>query len=525
MNYHIRRVKESELVNRIIQAYDEGEGDETLEPIVLVDSEGIPVGRIKKGDTVIFYNIRGEREVELTRAFTDDDFSEFPTEDLDLHFITMIEYDKDLNVKVAFPKEGALRDTLSETLSKAGKKLVKIVESEKAIHVRFFLNGKNKIAFAGEEQIVIPTPSVGSNYNENPEMAARQVADTTIERLLGKSHDVIITNLANVDVVGHIEDREAIIKAIEIVDYEVGRICQAALKNNVTVILTSDHGTVERWYYQDGKIDTGHTTSQVPFILIDDAMKMGGLVLKEMGELADVAPTLLDLMGVKKPPCMTGHSLIRTKRGQGSRRERVLLLILDGWGLGSGGSDDLIAQANTPNMDSLQSRFPATSLHASGVFVGLPEGTVGNSEAGHLHIGAGRRVNSDRVKIDNSIDSGDFFKNEALNRGIESAILDGKSVHLLGIVSFFSSHGSLKHLYALMELCGRHEVKDLYIHGMLGRRGERPEAGARYIEDVMKKAHDLGCGKVVTVIGRFWSLDREENWDRIEKAYRTLVGF
>jgi 2,3-bisphosphoglycerate-independent phosphoglycerate mutase len=521
LRFSIRKVKESGLVDRILKAYKDNECDETLEPIIVADDTGKPVGRISNGDTVIFYDIRGEREVELTRAFTDKDFSIFPVEDLDLNFITMIEYNKVLDVKVAFPKVESISDTLSETLGKANRKHVKIVESEKAIHIKYFLNGKNKDSFDGEDCIIIPTPTVGSNYNENPEMAAVEVANATIEKIEDKQFDVIITNLANVDVVGHIEDKKAIIKAVEVVDHQIGKIINEAIKNYVTVILTADHGTVERWYYPDGKIDTGHTNSPVPFLIIDNNLIDKNLILRDDGDLADVSPTILHLLGIDKPTAMTGWSLIKTSDQLESKR--LLLLIIDGWGLGKGGFEDLIAQSNTPNMDKFLLEFPNTTLRASGTAVGLPEGTVGNSEAGHLHIGSGRRVDSDRVRIDNSIDNGDFYSNEVFLRGIKTALERKKRVHLLGIVSFFSSHGSLKHLYALMEMCRRNQVSDLFIHGMLGRRGERPEAGARYIEDVMKKADELGCGKVVTVIGRYWSLDREENWDRIEKTYNTLV--
>lgn len=521
MKFSIRKVKESQLVDRILTAYRDSEGDETLEPVIVVDANQEALGRISRGDTVIFYNIRGEREVELSRALTDTEFSEFPVKDLDLNFITMIEYSKELNVNVAFPTLDVVQDTLSEIISKAGKRHVKIVESEKAIHVKYFLNGKNKTSFKHEDCIVIPSPSVVSNYNEKPEMAAEQVANSTMDKLRDKNYDVIITNIANVDVVGHIEDKSAIINAVEFVDLQIGNIIDKALKNDVSCLITADHGTVERWFYPDGKIDTGHTNSPVPFILVDKNQK--GIKLRDDGELADVAPTVLELLGIEKPNVMTGNSLLVTKSQNNFKNKRVLLLIVDGWGVGSGGDEDLIAQSKTPNMDQIKSQFPNTTLKSSGLAVGLPEGTVGNSESGHLHIGAGRRIDSDRVRIDNSIENGSFQNNEVFRRSIQKAIDSGKNVHLLGIISFFSSHGSLKHLYALLEMCKSHGVKNVFIHGMLGRRGERPEAGARYIEDIMNKAREMNCGKVVTVIGRYWSLDREENWDRIEKTYNTLV--
>jgi 2,3-bisphosphoglycerate-independent phosphoglycerate mutase len=247
-------------------------------------------------------------------------------------------------------------------------------------------------------------------------------------------------------------------------------------------------------------------------------------------------------MGLPQPAEMTGQSLLATPsrvpssvgapislRPLGdtspdlSNGQRVLLLILDGWGLGDGGPGDLIAQAYTPFMDAFLAARPNTQLEAAGPAVGMPEGTVGNSESGHLHIGAGRVVPADRVRINRALEDGSWFDNEAFLWAMQGAKRDGTRLHLLGIVSFYSSHGSVDHLLALMEMARREAVPEVYIHSMLGRRGERPESGAIYIEQVEREAERLGVGTLATVIGRFWSLDREEHWDRIEKTYRMLV--
>jgi 2,3-bisphosphoglycerate-independent phosphoglycerate mutase len=221
---------------------------------------------------------------------------------------------------------------------------------------------------------------------------------------------------------------------------------------------------------------------------------------------------------------MTGQSLLtgRPKSLLAGKR-RVLLILLDGWGYRAEAYGNLIAKSRTPVMDDLQKNYPFTTLEASGEAVGLPRGTVGNSEAGHLHIGAGRRIYSDRLAIDRAIQDGTFFKNEAFLWAMRGAKKDGKNLHLLGIVSFFSSHGSLDHLLALLKLAGQESVEKLYLHAMLGRRGERKESGARYLEVIEKEMETLKLGQVVSVIGRYWSLDREENWDRIEKTYRMLI--
>jgi len=512
-------------------AYRAGEEDEALEPLARVDEQGRPVGSIRDGDYVIFYDIRGEREVELTSAFVDPGFSAFPRRPMTVRFATMIEYHPELDVRVAFPPLERLEGTLCEVVGRAGLSQAKVCESEKAIHVSFFLNGKSQDAFPGEERVVVPSPRPASHTEMPPQMSAAAVAGAAIEAIRRRDHALVMVNLCNVDVIGHIENPDAIRSAVETVDAQAGRIVEAAMAAGMSIVVTADHGTVERWYYPDGAIDTGHTDSPVPFLLIDPHLGQGAR-LRDGGALTDVAPTILELLGLPKPAVMTGTSLVipplpagepALDRSEGRAGARVLLLVLDGWGIGDGGRGDLIAQAETPVMDSLSAEWPTTSLQAAGRAVGMPEGTVGNSEAGHLHIGAGRIVPADRVRISQALEDGSFFENEAFRWAMQGAKRAGTRLHLLGIVSFYSSHGSVDHLLALMEMARREGVPEVYMHSMLGRRGERPESGAIYIEQVEREAERLGTGTLATVIGRFWSLDREGHWDRIAKTYRMLV--
>lgn len=507
------------MAQAVREAYARGEEDEALEPLVLVDAQERPVGRIQDGDYIIFYDIRGEREVELTRCFVEEGFDEFPIErDLNVNFTTMIQYDRNLNVKVAFPPLGQIENTLSQVVSEQGLRQVKITESEKGIHLGFFLNGKSERPFRGEERIIIPSPEV-DDYSQTPEMSIPQVTEAILEKIADPTCDLLIANFVNVDVLGHIENEEAIERAVEIVDANVGRVVEAAAKADVTALVTADHGTVERWLYPDGAIDTGHTDSPVPFIFASPERPP----LRQGGGLKDVAPTILQLLSLPKPSEMTGRSLLEEGWSGGHDRRRVLFLIVDGWGYREETEGNLIAQAHTPVMDRLRREYPFTTLEASGRAVGMPEGTVGNSEAGHLHLGSGRTIHSDRLRIDRAIDDGSFFDNEAFLWAMRGARKDGTRLHLLGIVSFYSSHGSVDHLLALLELAKREGLREVYIHSMLGRRGEHPESGARYIQLVEEAAERLDVGTVASVIGRFWSLDREENWDRIEKTYRWLV--
>jgi len=499
------------------EAYRRGQEDETLEPLVL-NNNGKAVGRIARGDSVIFYNIRGEREIELTESLTAAGFNRFATAgDLALKFVTMIEYRKGLPVLVAFPPEGSVRNTLSEAISGQGMEQVKITEAEKAVHVSFFFGGKKRDPLPGQEFVIVPTRKDVALFDEAPEMSIAEIAGNVIGRLRDPRWGFILANFPNVDVVGHIENKSAAIRAVEAVDAWTGRVLEEAVRQGVTVILTADHGTVEKWLYPDGAVDTGHTDSDVPFIIVGT----GKTALRKKGELADIAPTVLELFGFTQPGEMTGRSLLV---GAGTAPvKRILLLILDGWGYNEAAEGNLIAEARTPVMDRLMATRPWARLRAAGEAVGLPAGTVGNSEVGHLHIGAGRRIFSDRVRIDRAIADGSFCRNESFLAAVRHAKETGGSLHLIGIVSFFSSHGSVDHLLALLELAKREGVENVFVHAMLGRRGELPESGANYIEMIERKAAESGIGRVVSVIGRYWSMDREENWDRIEKTYRMLV--
>ncbi|MBN2245095.1 MAG: alkaline phosphatase family protein [Candidatus Aminicenantes bacterium] len=516
---------DSPIVDAVRNAYRLGQEDEALEPIIAVDEKDQPIGRFQDGDYVIFYDIRGEREIEITQSLIDKDFSHFHAEkNLHPHFVTMIEYSSKLDVKVAFPPEEKIRNTLTEVLSRQGFRSAKIAESEKAVHVGYFMNGKRENPFPNEERIVVPSPEGIDSYALCPEMSVSQVSQEIINKLQDPSCRVIIANFANVDVVGHIENEAAVKKAVEAVDRELKRVFDSCLKEKVTMLVTADHGTVEQWFYPDGAIDTGHTRNPVPFIVIDPSAKGSGkYILREGGSLIDIAPTVLELLDLQKPEEMNGESLLRSVPEEIEQERRILLLILDGWGIRDEKEGNLIMAAHTPNFDILWNEYPHTLLEASGEAVGMPAGSVGNSEAGHLHIGAGRRIYLDRVKIDRSIEDGSFYQNDAFLWAMENAKKEDKSLHLLGIVSFYSSHGSINHLFALIRLAEQIGVSKVFIHALLGRRGEKPESGAIYVDKVVKMCEEIGIGKVVTIIGRFWALDREDNWDRIEKTYSALV--
>ena len=236
--------KNLSLISSVKSAYQAGQEDEVLEPIIAVDLSDRPLGRFEQEDYVVFYNIRGEREVELTESLINRDFNHFPQKkDLRLNFVTMIEYSSSLKVRVAFPPEGKIKNTLAEVLSKAGMKLLKISESEKAVHVGFFMNCKNDETFPGEKRIIVPSPQDVSSYALKPEMSASQVAREISSNLRNPTYRIIVASLANVDVVGHVENKAAVIQAIEEVDRQLERIIDDCRSQGITLVVASDHGT------------------------------------------------------------------------------------------------------------------------------------------------------------------------------------------------------------------------------------------------------------------------------------------
>jgi 2,3-bisphosphoglycerate-independent phosphoglycerate mutase len=507
-------------------ANEAGEEDEALRPIVKTDAAGRPIGRIGRGDAVIFYDLRGDREIEITRSFVEPGFSHFPVEPvLGLDFTTLIEYDPKLDVRVAFPPQENLAHTLTEAATAAGVRVVKVAESEKTPHIGFFFNGKSDTVFPGEERDIVPSPRNAANYDSVPEMSSDAVAEAIIGQMQARGPELIVANLANVDIIGHLENRSAAIRAVEAVDRALGRVLDGARERGTAVLITADHGAVEEWIYPDGTINTGHTKNPVPFILADfGAPADAGAAVRPDGALTDVAPTVLDLLGIPVPAEMTGRTLIERPSPVLRAPRRVLLLILDGWGIRPPDERNLIAQSRTPNFDDARARFPGSTLRASGEAVGLEPGTVGNSEAGHLHLGAGRRVPLDRIRIDAAIADGSFTRNEVLHETMSAAARDGRPLHLMGVVAHFSSHAKLDHLFALLAMAGREGVRDVFVHGFIGRRGDRPEkSGAACLEKVESFCAGIGVGEVVTIIGRYWSHNREEKRHLIEVAYRALV--
>ncbi len=291
-----------------IQAsYDDGKTDEFVVPFVVM-KDGQPTAVIKDHDSVIFYNFRPDRAREITRAFCDDDFKGFDRgKRLDVVYVCFTDYDDTIGNKlVAFKKE-TITNTFGEFLAAHGLKQARIAETEKYAHVTFFFNGGVAEPNEGEDRILVKSPKVAT-YDLQPEMSAPQVCDKLVEAIGSEKYDVIIINFANPDMVGHTGVENAAIKAIETVDACVGRAVEAIKKADGILFICADHGNAEQLVdYETGEPFTAHTTNPVPFILVnaDPSYK-----LREGGCLADIAPTLIELMGMEQPKEMTGKSLL-----------------------------------------------------------------------------------------------------------------------------------------------------------------------------------------------------------------------
>ena len=291
-------VQNEDPVDAVAKSYENGVTDEFVEPVVC-DSQGT----ISNNDSIIFFNYRPDRAREITRAIVDPEFDGFPREFFPTTYVCNTEYDASMpNVLVAWPRI-AVKNGLGEYLSSLGMTQLRIAETEKYAHVTFFFNGGVETQYPGEDRVLVASPKVAT-YDLQPEMSACEVCDKCVERIRSGAYDVVILNFANCDMVGHTGVLEAAVKAVETVDTCVGKVVEATLKMGGIAMITADHGNAEQMVQPDGSPMTAHTTNRVPFILCG-----AGTELRE-GRLADIAPTILDVMGLACPPEMDGKTLI-----------------------------------------------------------------------------------------------------------------------------------------------------------------------------------------------------------------------
>ena len=511
------------LAKAVERAYEAGQIDYSLEPMVLEDDSGEPVGTIQAGDSVIFCCRRGEREIELTDAFADPAFTGFAREKIDpLSFVILTMYnEKYTYLPVAFAPS-RVSATLAETVAKASLRQLHCAESEKYAHVTFFLNGGNGAAFPGEDDVCIPSPK-GVAFDTVPALSLPQVAARVAEGV-SAGYDFIVTNFANGDVIGHTSNDAAKVETARVVDKYLGEALATAKAAGYTTLITADHGNLERMHTPDGKPDVAHTENLVAFVMVPPEGTAAYLPhvafdpARADGALCDVAPSVLAALGVAQPADMTGKPVFAPER-----TGKVLLIILDGWGMGEPNENNPIVVAETPVWDSLMHDYPVRYLRASGEAVGLESGKAGNSEAGHLNIGAGRMVPQDDVRLENAMQDGSFGENPVLVAAVEQAKKTGKAVHLLALLTKKSSHGSIDYPLELLTLCKRMEQDEVYVHIIFDGRSTAPGSAPALLRELDETMREKGVGRIVSGVGRGIALDRDKNWVKVKKAYDSLT--
>ncbi|MDD4891553.1 MAG: 2,3-bisphosphoglycerate-independent phosphoglycerate mutase [Phycisphaerae bacterium] len=300
-------------------SYDGGVTDEFIEPTIVTGAKGEPLATVEDGDSVIFFNFRGDRPREITKAFVQDDFSAFDRgRKLDLYYATMSEYEQGLPVQVIFPRPPKMTNIFGEYLSKLGLTEFRCAETEKYAHVTFFFNDYREEPFPGEDRKLIPSPKVDDagnkldTYDKKPAMSAPAVGEAVAAAIDTGQYDAVVVNFANCDMVGHTGVMEAAVKAVETVDRAVGLVLDAMRRQGGVAIVTADHGNAEQMYDPTTHgPHTAHTVGDVDLIVVDDRLKGPKVELRKDGTLADVIPTGLELMGLPQPAEMTGASLLK----------------------------------------------------------------------------------------------------------------------------------------------------------------------------------------------------------------------
>lgn len=305
-------IPETDPVQAVQNAYNRGETDEFVRPVVMTDASAKPLAVIEEGDGAIFFNFRADRAREITQALTDPRFTGFARSVFPslCDFVCMTRYDEKFDLPVAFGPVHLDR-ILGETISSLGLRQLRIAETEKYAHVTYFFNGGEEAKFSLEDRCLIPSPREVATYDLKPEMSAREVAEETVARIRSGQYDLIVLNFANMDMVGHTGVFEAAVRACETVDQCVARVVSEMLARNGAVLVTADHGNAESMADENGHPHTAHTLNPVPFILVDETRK--SVSLRSEGILADIAPTLLEIMGIEIPGPMTGRGLIRSE--------------------------------------------------------------------------------------------------------------------------------------------------------------------------------------------------------------------
>ena len=514
-------IETSEILAKAIEeAYMRGESDYYMKPLVLKNADGKSIGLINDGDSVVFCCKRGEREIQLTDCFVEPEFTYFERKNFsNLFFVPFTLYHSkyvSLNLPIAFKFE-TVSNTLGEVISRSKLKQLRIAESEKIAHVTFFFNGGENIVFPLEDDVKIPSHR-GIPYEKIPLLKLSEVSARLIEEINKDKYNFILANFANGDIIGHTSDFDAKVTCVKGIDKTLEDVVTAAIKQKYTVMITADHGVLEVGYKDDGRPNVSHTTNPVPFLLVGPSVQE--ISLRE-GRLANVASTVLVSMGIE-PPEIFEKSLFRARTA--IKQRKVLLIVLDGWGIGKEDSKNPIYVAGAPFYNRLLREYPHTILKASGEDVGLKKDQPGNSEAGHINLGAGRVVLQDDVIIEKSIADGSFFKNPVLLEAV-NRLHDSKGcLHLIGLLSHKSSHGVIDYVSNVLMLARSQNLENAYLHIILDGRSTEPGSAPHLLRQFGVTLREMGIGTIVTVFGRGIALDRSGDYlGKTKLAYDAMV--
>eukprot|EP00048_Salpingoeca_helianthica_P002236 m.55689 g.55689 ORF g.55689 m.55689 type:complete len:600 (+) comp11982_c2_seq1:46-1845(+) len=534
--------------------------DQFMPPIVRVDAAGKPIGTVKEGDSLVYWDFRTDRAKPLTSAFIDIPFagqvgglSDKATVRPKINMCTMTHYDDSYCscscLSEAFNPAAPLSETYAEVVGAAGVKQLIVAESEKWRAVTWFKDGRRNLGYQRESDehdiitekhphLPVTVKIVRSRkvaaHIQAPQMRAKEIADLLLEGVESGVTDMF-ANFANSDMVGHamtqIDLFDGVVEAVLELDRQLERLVPAALAKGYTVLITADHGNAEEMLTKKGQANPAHTTNKVPLILLGltEEEKAGGVI--DDVTISNVGPTTLALRGLPKPAAWDCESVLKgTVAGRVDRK--IMRLVLDGYGLREAESGNAMAAAakkkGAPlHMDRWmagQDGAVSMAAEASGEHCGYPAGEAGTTEFGHVLFDAGRHVRSDLLLIDYAITSKKFFENPALIAALK-APKEHRGLHAMGILSDGKVHASLEHVEALLQLCQQHGLKgaELSIHVITDGRDVPGDSSPKYLQWLEEKIKQYGVGQVNSIWGRGWGKDRDNRWMRIEAAYRSLV--
>ena len=527
-------------VNLAREALKSAEGDDYfMKPIIAEAGTNI-----KEGDSLIEFNFRADRAEPMFRLLTGDpEFKHFSLKKLDLVIAPFSVYNDKYFKKYGFEgvvKESSVTNTLGEVLAQNGKTQVRIAESEKFKHVTWFFDGLRDIKFEGMDTVQIPSNKIDKHWKK-PEMKAQEIAGEAVKWIKGiegrEKKDFIVLNFANLDILGHFDNFDAAVEGVLVVDKAIGIIRDAIRQEGGVLIVTADHGSGENMAKLDDagnpildaqgkpKPNKAHAfDNKVPFII--EGLS-GELRLKDTGSLKNVAPTILEIMGISKPNEMTEDSLFEGYAGKPAEGP-VVLLIRDGWGINKFNNPealkfDAIYQASQQakargikfNDAELRDTSTHTELWAHGEYVGHPYYQMGDSENGHSNLGAGRNVESTLSVLERMLKAGEFSRSKIVRQAIDNA-KKGHSLHLLGMVSEGGVHSHIEHLFKLLEVIAKEKegINKIVLHPVFdGRDVETSEkAGWESLEQVFQKVNELGLQDIFHIgvmAGRYYPMDRD----------------